>query len=381
MALIRRKDDDNNDKEKKGKKKKPLADKLYDEQYNELETRLKMLYSDAVKDMNGKTVKFLADYEKKKAQKLELLKQGKITQAEFEQWKAGQAFSLSVMEAQTNALTMDLVNTDKLAADMINGDLPRIYTTQYNFTGYQAELIANVNGIPYTNFTIYSGDAIKFLTKSPVLLPENVNLDIPKDFIWNKKHISTAISQGILQGESIPQIANRLMQVTDMDLNAALRNARTATGAARNQGAYDAVERINEQGKEYGIEVVKTWGAVVDARTRDSHLFLNGQHPNKKGLFGDGYLRVPLRFPKDPRGAPEDVYNCRCTLYTEPKVLGISVDHSNERQNYEKWLEQNYYEDWLKWKSSPKKIKEDEERAEAEVREQFIKALWAHRSH
>ena len=232
-----------------------------------------------------------------------------------------------------------------------------------------------MNGIPFSNFTIYSGDALAFLVKNPTLLPENVNLDIPKDFLWNKKHIATAITQGILQGESIDQIAARLRNVTDMDYNASIRNARTATGAARNQGVYDATDRINEDGKDYGIEMIKTWSCIHDAKTRDSHLWLNGQHPDKNGLFGVGYLSQPLRFPKDPLGAPEEVYNCRCTLMSTIK----GIDHSKDRENYEAWLKKEYYDEWYKWKTSPKGMQQDEERPEAEAKEQFIKGLWAHK--
>ena len=372
MGLIRRKDE----KDKDNEKKKSLEDRVYDKEYNALEVRLNELYSDAVKDMNGKVNKFLADYEVKNKQMKELLEQGKITLDEYNRWKQGQAFSYSVMQAQTDQLTQDLINTDKMAADIINGKIPKVYTDAYNLTVYKAELGAYYEGLSMIpNFTVYNTNAIAFLAKSPQLLPINVNLNIGKDFVWNKKHIATAISQGILQGESIPQIANRLMQVTNMDYNAAIRNARTATGAARNQGYYDATEIINEEGKKYGLEMVKTWSAVHDARTRDSHLFLDGTHPNKDGLFGVGYLQTPLRFPKDPHGAPQEVYNCRCTLLSQIK----DIDHSKDRTNYEKWLKENYYDDWYKWKTSTKGQVQDLEREEAETRQQFIKAMWAYK--
>ena len=371
MGTIRRKKDKDKDKEKR----KSLTDRLYDKEYNEVEMRLKELYSEAVVDMRNKTAQFLADYEVKNKQKLELLEQGKISAYDYQRWKQGQAYSYEIMQKQVDQLTQDLVNTDVLAAQIINGELPQIYVTAFNSTVFQTELTAYASGLSMqANFTVYSGDALAFLAKSPVLLPENVNLNVAKDYVWSKKHIATAIAQGILQGESIEKIAERLRRVTDMNYHSSIRNARTATGAAKNQGVYDSTERINEQGKEFGIEMVKTWDCVHDAKTRDSHLWLNGQHPDENGYFGTGYLSTPLRFPKDPFGAPEEVYNCRCTLLSQIK----GIDHSKDRINYEKWLQENYYEDWYKWKTSDRGKAQEAERSEAEGREQFVNSMWAH---
>ena len=88
-----------------------------------------------------------------------------------------------------------------------------------------------------TSFTLYNHAAVERLIKeNPNLLPLNPNLDIPKDLRWNQQHINSAITQGILQGKSIPDIAKDLQRVTGMDESAAIRNARTAMTGAQNAG-------------------------------------------------------------------------------------------------------------------------------------------------
>ena len=126
------------------------------------------------------------------------------------------------------------------------------------------------------------------LKNDPTLLPKS-RVDIPKDKIWNKRHLDSAITQGILQGESIPAIAKRL----EMNHKAALRNARTMTGSAENAGHFASYKRAEDM----GIDIEKQWLATMDERTRTSHRYLHGETQPMDEPFSNG-----LMYPKDWRG-------------------------------------------------------------------------------
>jgi len=315
-----------------------------DKDLKELESRLSSLYSDATKEMEAKLNKFTAHYAKADAEHEALYQAGKITKNQLTDWRQGKVFMTKKMQAQIDSLAEDMVNTDKMAMQIVNGEMPRIYVLNYNFQGYRAETMAKASGIDYTSFTIYNADAIARIAKeNPDLLPApNPKIDIPKDRRWNRQKINSAIQQGILQGEPVTKIADRLQQVTDMDKNAAIRNARTALIGAQNSGRNEASKRVNKS----GIEMVDTWAATYDARTRDTHLDLDGQERAEDGFFHT-FRGNKLEYPADRncRDASE-VYNCRCRLNSFIK----GIDHSKDDELHERFMKENYYEDWLRAK-------------------------------
>ena len=65
---------------------------------------------------------------------------------------------------------------------------------------------------------------------------------------------------------------------------------------------------------------VKEWVAVQDERTRITHAFADGQTIDINSKFVVG--GVPLKYPGDPAGGPEETINCRCVVvYTTPDYL------------------------------------------------------------
>lgn len=54
----------------------------------------------------------------------------------------------------------------------------------------------------------------------------------------------------------------------------------------------------------------KTWNAIMDRRTRDTHRDINGTTIpiDEYFMVGDSMML----FPRDPSGAPEEIVNCRC---------------------------------------------------------------------
>jgi SPP1 gp7 family putative phage head morphogenesis protein len=183
---------------------------------------------------------------------------------------------------------------------------------------------------------LYNHDAVERLIKrNPNILPTKV--DKVLDYKWNRQHIQSAITQGILQGESIPKVAKRMQRVTNMDRSAAIRNARTAMTNAQNGGRLEAMERA----KEKGIEIKKAWMATLDDRTRDSHALLDGEQVELDETFSNG-----LMFPGDANGEPSQIYNCRCRMIHvypkySPDFSDLSLRNTDNLGNmtYEEWKE------------------------------------------
>lgn len=127
-------------------------------------------------------------------------------------------------------------------------------------------------------------------------------LDERRDLEWTKRRVRLAVKTGMERGADIPTIARAVRMVSGMSRSAAVRAARTAVTSAECSARLD-VAKAAKGG------VLLEWIAARDSRTRKSHAALDGQKVKPGERFANG-----LRFPADPKGRPEEVYNCRCTL-------------------------------------------------------------------
>lgn len=137
-----------------------------------------------------------------------------------------------------------------------------------------------------------------------IVLPKK-KIDIPKDERWNTKQMSSKLLQGILNGDSIPKIANSLMDVIGNNRSSAVRNARTMTTSAENAGRLDSYKNLDAQ----GVVQKKVWMATPDDRTRPTHVDIDGEEQDINTIFSNGCM-----FPGDGKGPAEEVWNCRCTM-------------------------------------------------------------------
>lgn len=321
--------------------------KSYDDLCSEMEKKIKKEYQQAHKEVAKKAEDYFKRFEKKDATWQKWVKDGTKTEQEYKAWRSGQMAMGQRWNDMRDVLATDLANTDKIASSIMNDYIPEAYALGHNWGTYEVESGTGIN----TSYTLYNHAAVEELLKNdPTLLPKS-KVDIPKDKIWNKRHLDSAITQGILQGESIPAIAKRLEAVTDMNHKAALRNARTMTGSAENAGHYASYKRAENM----GIKLEKQWIATLDSRTRTSHRYLHGETQKMDDMFSNG-----LMYPKDPSGAPEEVYNCRCRLVSN--VIGYSRD----LPTYSEKMGDMSYEEWLEAKPVYQKITHGEEVAEAQ---------------
>ena len=173
-------------------------------------------------------------------------------------------------------------------------------------------------GIADAGERLYAGEAIaptEVLDPRPIdnvtaegLLSHATNRmqDVGNDLWLN---IQQTLAEGVTQGESVPELAERVRQAAPVTEPRARVVARTESQAASN-GASIA------QARSAGVRLNKTWLATLgDGRTRPAHLAAEGQTVplDEPFMIGDP-VAYPLDFPGDPTGPPELTINCRCTL-------------------------------------------------------------------
>lgn len=314
--------------------------RMQDKELIYLEERISALYEEASHDVTEEYERFFTDYQLEYNNRLAMVESGEMTEDAFQNWCRHRIFQDNRYQAMIRMLTDVLVNADVAAMAAVNEQLPYTLAESYDFISSLGFEAADQAGISMGTFQIYNADSVQAIIRdNPDLLPV---VDLPEDELWNRNHINNEITQAIIRGDSMQQVARRLQNVAQMDNNAAIRNARTSMTAAENLGRSESARRL----KEKGLPVDEVWSATHDARTRDSHLLLDGTRRDEKtGKFGVGIIEKPyLRFPADPEGQAKEIYNCRCRLNVQ--IAGI--DHSKDGELYEQFMRENYPEDWEK---------------------------------
>lgn len=289
-----------------------------DKAVKRLERRFKEIYRVANIEVQEKMNKYLERFAKEDEKKLKQLHNGEISEAEYRKWYQNRVFAGKQWQARLDMLAADYTNANNLAMAAINGELPRVYADNYNFAAYGTEQLVRAD-LSYQLVDRWT--VARLAEEHPQLLPAP-RVDIPKDQRWNRQKIMSAITQGIVQGESMQQIARRLKQVTDMNSASAIRNARTAVTGAECAGRVDSYKYAESK----GVQMTQVWMATLDGRTRHTHAVLDGESINVGGTFSNG-----CRYPGDPRGAPSEVYNCRCTIVGHVKGY--------EKYHQTRWIE------------------------------------------
>lgn len=298
-----------------------------------LEKKLSSEYSKAAKTVEGKLTAHLNKFKKLDAQYSQLVADRKMDQSKYLKWRKTAMMTGKKWQDTREVLVSDMNNANKIAIGIINDSTIDAYALNMNYGTYEVESGTNLD----TSFTLYDHATVENLMKDdPQIIPK-ARLDIPKDKLWNRQKLTSAIAQGILTGDSIPEIAERLTAVAGMNANAAIRNARTYTTAAENKGRVDSYYRA--QG--LGIELKQEWMATLDMRTRSSHRHMDGEKAEVGKKFSNG-----LRFPGDPEGKPWEIYNCRCTL-----VAAIDGFDDSAGKRFSRLPEEGMtYEEWKNWR-------------------------------
>lgn len=283
------------------------AHSLTDKKLEEMEKHLSEIYARSQKELEKKTKKFWADFERKDKAKKKKLDVGEITEADYKKWRQGQLMTGKHWEEMTKTVAEKMVNADKAAAAYVNGKLPEIYALNYNALG------DSTSGIKGYSFELVDAATVRNLATSDKTLLPYKTVNGEKAERWNTQKVNAEVMQGIIQGESIPNIAKRLKNVVGMEKASAIRNARTTTTSAENKGRMDSYHDAQKQ----GIVLKKRWIATHDHRTREEHIELDGQEVDVDEPFENSFGKI--MYPGDPAADPANVYNCRCTLVSSVK--------------------------------------------------------------
>lgn len=290
-----------------------------------LSGRLNKIYAEAEKGLTEKVNSFFAKFAELDKKKKALVDEGKLDEKVYKEWRKNKLLMGDKYIALRDTITDKLSDTNAIATSYMNGEIPKIYAHNFNEVGTNIQ--RKVRGY---SFDLVSEETIRKLsTSKKTLLPYRKH-DGKKDVRWNTKRVNSQILQGILQGESADQMKKRLMNVTTMNRESALRNARTAVTSAQNKGRVDAMEKAEEDGVIMG----KEWIATQDERTRDWHSDLDrvvvpiDQPFITHIVSGKHSFTDEIMYPGDPNADPANTYNCRCTI--AEVVLGFKKKGDDE---------------------------------------------------
>ena len=309
--------------------KRDKARKWTDRQLARMERQLKKIYGKAKREVADRWREYMLEVEPEiaglekelaAAQKANATKRIESLAARIEARKK----ELTIMDIRFGSMVRDLswqiAHVNQSALAYLNGETPKIYIVNFN------RMKDTADGLGVAFNLVDEHTVSRLITVGDIKLPQK-RLNIIKDMRWNTKQMNSAVLQGILQGDSMNKIADRIAVVVGNNETAAMRNARTMVTGAENRGRLDSMHEMDKK----GIIMKKRWLATHDGRTRDWHLDMDGQEQLLNEPFIDGHGNE-LDYPGDPSASPESVYNCRCSM--EEVVVGFRW----EEDGYESYI-------------------------------------------
>lgn len=347
------------------KRKPDQAHRETDKIIDGMEKEISSIYRQAHREATAKLNDYLARFEKKDETWREWVADGTKTEAEYKEWRKGQIMIGKRWEGLKDSLSEDYLNAHKIAESVVNGHMPDVYAINHNYSTFEIEKGSRID----TSYTLYDRQTVERLLRDNPKLYKRPGSQIQKDIqegkikAWDKKQIQSVMLQGILQGESIPDLAQRLKKVSGGELAAAIRNARTMTTGVQNAGRIDSMKRANDM----GLKVKKQWIATLDDRTRHEHRQLDGEIVGIDDSFENDIGKI--KYPGDPAADSENVYNCRCTLTYA--LDGHEVDASNMDLRRDDKLGGMSYDEWKEAKAESQPITAQKDKGEA-IRQEYI---------
>lgn len=327
-------------------KKSDPAHIATDEEIAKIEKLITKEYKKAHKEVSKKCEDYFAKFAAKDAKWQEWVAQGTKTQKEYKEWRQGQMLVGKKWEDLRDTLAQDYTNAAQITMSITKGFAPEVYAINHNYATFQVEKGAGLD----TSYALYSKESVEYMYKGKPKLYHTYGKAVAKEikegkqYAWDRRRITSVLTQAILQGKSIPNITKSLEQVTAGDHKAAIRNARTMMTGVQNAGRIDAMERAVDK----GIPVQKQWLATLDMRTRHWHKALDGVIVDYDKPFHNEF--GDIMFPGDPDADGSNLYNCRCTLL--PAIKGYALDVTDPSVRPNDKLGKMTYDEWLAEKKS-----------------------------
>lgn len=340
------------------------AEKETDRRLSLMERRLHRDYSEAYIELDEKLRKYLEKFTAKEKQMREQLENGTLkapngmdAEEYFNQWRFRRITEGERWKALRDEMARRMTQTNEAAAVYINGKTPDIYALNANYQSFTFESYHDDISFTlidegtaeelakawknHTEFTVSNGEGGYTYRK--------LQIDKKVDYQWNTRRIKAALSMGIYQGESIPQIANRFYDVQQNNMNTAIQNARTAVTSAQNAGRMNTALKAEDMGIK-GLK--KKWISTSDGRTRDSHIQAGAAYHNyATGVPINEPFKVGsslLMFPADASGRPEEIYKCRCSFAIIDPVMEYFESIGDPEGRGE--LDEERFKEWLREK-------------------------------
>ena len=305
------------------------------------EARLKTIYKQASKEITDKMQTWQKGHEKRDKMYRQMVEDGKMSKDDYDAWMRGQVFQGEQWAARKAQIDNVLYNAENAAAKIVNENRIGVFTQNANRIGYELEHSGGVD----IGFTLYDEATVSRLLKdNPRMLPP-AKVQKPKAYSYYNRLVNNCVTQGIIQGESIDQIADRIVNKTgEASYSSAVRNARTSMTGAQNAGRIEGLH----QAQSLGVKVQKQWLATLDDHTRDAHRELDGQIRDVDEPFEVNGLKID--YPGDPNADPSLTYNCRCTLtYKYPEYPDEAVQRRDNETG--ELIEDMTYREWEAMKS------------------------------
>lgn len=305
-----------------------------------MEREISKEYKQAHEEVTAKLNDYLQRFAEKDETWRKWVAEGTKTEAEYKKWVKGQVLMGKRWQEMRDTLAQDYLNAHKIAENIANRHMAEVYASNHNYGTFEVER----GGLIDTSYTLYSREAVERLWRENPQIYHAPGRQTAKDIrdgkilAWNRQRVQSAMTQGILQGESIPNLSKRLQNVTGGEKAAAIRNARTMATGIQNAGRMDAMKRA----EGLGIKVKKQWLATLDERTRYGHRELDGVAVDIDEDFENEIGRI--KYPGDPTADGENLYNCRCTLLTQ--VDKHEIDASDTSLRHDDNLGEMTYEEW-----------------------------------
>lgn len=193
-----------------------------------------------------------------------------------------------------------LKDTNATATSFISQSAVNVFKYNYNF---EAERLG---------FSLLDNTAVRNILTGEVNPFTKLAIAGEKDKSVIMRKLQSEMTTALLKGESIPEIAKRLKNVSEGYLSNTIRIARTETTRIQNS----ARQSVGDEGKRLGFNMWKRWVSTEDGRTRDEHKEENIKElevPIDEPFIIGG---EELMYPGDiTRGASAwNTINCRCTV-------------------------------------------------------------------
>lgn len=298
------------------------ADKVLNKLTISTEKEIIKAYAESLKNIRGQLADIYAKFSDN---------DGKLSFAEMSKYNR-----LKVLEEQIQEQLIDLTGKN---AKALKTSLNEIFTESYFRTAFAIESFTQVN----LKYGLLNPKVIESSIQNPISgLTLNDRLEKNRlDIIIN---IKQQITQGLIQGESYPQMAKRIKDTLEGDAKKARKVVNTEAHRVQNDGRYQSGKYASEK----GINMVKVWDASLSLNTRDAHRKLDGTKVDIYENFvsptgAEGLIPGSM-------GKAEDDVNCRCALRYEIVGYEPSVRRARDKDGKGIIIPHKSYEEWYESK-------------------------------